>query len=72
MYVSPEGVLYINPSKMHAAFSVRSNHLLAVLLGNAMLWIAALVVSGNVRLAVAAAVALMSIASLAHSRRQVD
>jgi hypothetical protein len=64
--------VYISSSRMHAAFTIRPNQLLAVLLGNTVLWVAALIVTGNVRLAGAAAVALISIATLAHGRRQVD
>lgn len=48
--------------------SVRRGHVLAVLLANAVLWTAAVLVTGNVRLSGAAAIGLISIGSLLRPR----
>ena len=51
-----------------SAMVVRRGHVLAVLLANAILWAAAIVVSGNVRLGGAAFIGLISIGSLLRPR----
>jgi len=56
----------------NSTITVEPRHLLGVMLANATLWIAALVVTGNTVLAGAAAVALISIGSLYASRCRAD
>jgi hypothetical protein len=55
-----------------SSIAVEPRHLLGVMLANAILWSAALVVTGNTLLAGPAAVALISIGSLYISRRHAD
>ncbi|MGH9775464.1 MAG: hypothetical protein ACRD50_11015 [Candidatus Acidiferrales bacterium] len=62
--------MYIRYAMGQQELSIRWGHVMAVLMANAVLWVAALVIVGDARLAGAAAVALISIGSLALARRK--
>lgn len=54
--------------RSHAELKISSRHVLGVLLANAVVWAAAILVSRNFHLGGAAAVALISISSLLSKR----